>query len=131
MAAHLQPEFVAASELGGPALRAFFKLAEQWGLRISDQRRLLGDPPESTFYKWKRQQEGSLGRDVLERISYLLGIYKDLQILFPDASQADAWVRKPNHAPLFGGRSALERMLSGNVADLYVVRQYLDAQRGW
>ncbi|MEV8521165.1 MbcA/ParS/Xre antitoxin family protein [Dyella marensis] len=131
MAAHLQPEFVAASELGGPALRAFFKLAEQWGLRISDQRRLLGDPPESTFYKWKRQQEGSLGRDVLERISYLLGIYKDLQILFPDASQADAWVRKPNQAPLFGGRSALERMLSGNVADLYVVRQYLDAQRGW
>ena len=131
MAAHLQPEFVAATELGGPALRAFFKLAEQWELRISDQRRLLGDPPESTFYKWKRQQEGSLGRDVLERISYLLGIYKDLQILFPDASQADAWVRKPNQAPLFGGRSALERMLSGNVADLYVVRQYLDAQRGW
>jgi len=131
MAAHLQPEFVAASELGGPALRAFFKLAEQWELRISDQRRLLGDPPESTFYKWKRQQEGTLGRDVLERISYLLGIYKDLQILFPDPKQADGWVRKPNAAPLFGGGSALERMLSGNVADLYVVRQYLDAQRGW
>ena len=131
MAAHLQPEFVAASELGGPALRAFFKLAEQWELRISDQRRLLGDPPESTFYKWKRQQEGTLGRDVLERISYLLGIYKDLQILFPDAMQADAWVRKPNAAPLFGGGTALERMLSRNVADLYVVRQYLDAQRGW
>ena len=131
MAAHLQPEFVAATELGGPALRAFFKLAEQWELRISDQRRLLGDPPESTFYKWKRQQEGTLGRDVLERIRYLLGIYKDLQILFPDPKQADAWVRKPNDAPLFGGGTALERMLSGNVADLYVVRQYLDAQRGW
>ena len=131
MAAHLQPEFVAATELGGPALRAFFKLAEQWELRISDQRRLLGDPPESTFYKWKRQQEGTLGRDVLERISYLLGIYKNLQILFPDPKQADAWVRKPNAAPLFGGGTALERMLSGNVADLYVVRQYLDAQRGW
>jgi hypothetical protein len=27
-------------------------------------------------------------------------------------------------------RSALERMLSGQVADLFVVRQYLDAQRG-
>ena len=27
-------------------------------------------------------------------------------------------------------RSALERMLSGQVADLYVVRQYLDAERG-
>ncbi len=30
----------------------------------------------------------------------------------------------------FGGASALERMLGGNVGDLYVVRQYLDAQRG-
>lgn len=120
-----------ASDFGGPALRAFFAIAERWGLRVADQRRLLGEPPESTFYKWKREREASLGRDVLERISYVLGIYKSLQILFPDPERADAWVRRPNTAPTFGGQSALERMLSGNVADLYVVRQYLDAQRGW
>ena len=117
--------------LAGPALRAFFRLAEAWKLRIAEQRRLLGDPAESTFYKWKRAQEGTPGRDTLERISYLLGIWKALQILFPDPAQADAWLHRPNQAPPFGGRSALERMLSGNVADLYVVRQYLDAQRGW
>ncbi|MCP1372836.1 MbcA/ParS/Xre antitoxin family protein [Dyella lutea] len=116
--------------LGGPALRSFFRLAEVWKLRVAEQRRLLGDPPESTFYKWKREQEGSPGRDVIERISYLLGIFKALQILFPDPAQADAWLRRPNQAALFGGQSALERMLSGNVADLFVVRQYLDAQRG-
>jgi len=120
-----------ASDFGAPALRAFFAIAERWGLRVADQRRLLGEPPESTFYKWKREREASLGRDVLERISYVLGIYKSLQILFPDPERADAWVRRPNTAPTFGGQSALERMLSGNVADLYVVRQYLDAQRGW
>ncbi len=119
-----------AETLGAPALRSFFRLAAAWKLRIAEQRRLLGDPPESTFYKWKREQGGSLGRDTLERISYLLGIWKSLQILFPDPAQADAWLHKPNAAPLFGGHSALERMLSGNVADLYVVRQYLDAQRG-
>ncbi|MGY3040877.1 uncharacterized protein (DUF2384 family) [Rhodanobacter sp. TND4EL1] len=116
--------------LTAPALRAFFRLAEQWQLRVADQRKLLGDPPESTFYKWKRQQDGALARDTLERISYLLGIWKSLQILFPDPAQADAWLHKPNTAALFGGHSALERMLSGNVSDLYVVRQYLDAQRG-
>lgn len=126
-AASAQP----ATDLGGPALRAFFAIAERWGLRVADQRRLLGEPPESTFYKWKREREASLGRDVLERISYVLGIYKSLSILFPDAERADAWVHRPNSAPAFGGRSALERMLSGNVADLYVVREYLDAQRGW
>ena len=131
MAAHLQPETIPGADLGGPALRAFFNLAEHWNLRIADQRRLLGDPPESTFYKWKRLQSGTLGRDTLERISYLLGIFKSLQILFPDPQQADGWVNRPNQASLFGGQSALQHMLSGNVADLYVVRQYLDAQRGW
>ncbi|OOG43674.1 MbcA/ParS/Xre antitoxin family protein [Rhodanobacter sp. C05] len=130
MLARPLPETPPADALGGPALRAFFQLAEQWKLRIADQRKLLGDPPESTFYKWKRQREGVPGRDTIERISYLLGIWKSLQILFPDPAQADAWLHKPNQAPLFGGHSALERMLSGNVADLYVVRQYLDAQRG-
>jgi hypothetical protein len=130
MPARLLPQALPADELGGPALRSFFALADRWHLRIADQRKLLGDPPESTFYKWKRQQDGAPGRDTIERISYLLGIWKNLQILFPDTAQADAWLHKPNNAPLFGGHSALQRMLSGNVADLYVVRQYLDAQRG-
>jgi len=128
-AIHAEPTH--AADLGGPALRAFFALAERWKLRTAEQRTLLGEPPESTYFKWKKQQDGTPSRDVIERISYLLGIWKDLQILFPDATQADAWIRKPNDAPLFAGRSALDRMLSGNVADLYVVRQYLDAQRGW
>lgn len=118
------------ADLTGPALRAFFELAERWNLRVAEQRKLLGDPPESTFYKWKRERDGALGRDTLERISYLLGIFKALAILFPDPARADAWLRKPNMAPTFGGHSALERILSGNVADLFVVRQYLDAQRG-
>ena len=69
-----------------------------------------------------------LGRDVLERVSYVLGIYKALQILFPDPGQADAWPAASNQA--FGGRSALDRMLGGNVADLYEVRKYLDHVRG-
>lgn len=117
-------------DAAAPALTAFFRMADAWKLRTAEQRRLLGDPPESTFYKWKRQKGGALARDTLERISYLLGIWKSLQILFPDPAQADAWLAKPNQAAVFGGQSALERMLSGNVADLYVVRQYLDAQRG-
>ena len=33
-------------------------------------------------------------------------------------------------APMFGGRSALDRMLSGNIANLRSVRAYLDVQLG-
>lgn len=115
----------------GAALRAFFNMAELWKLTTSQQMALLGITAQSTFFKWKSDADNArLSRDTLERISYLLGIYRALQILLPDPQAADAWLTKPNEAPLFGGRSALDRMLSGNVADLYVVRQYLDAQRG-
>ena len=117
-------------DLSGPALRAFFRIAEAWRLSAAQERALLGNPPSSTFFKWKKDQAGNVSRDVLERISYVLGIYKALQILFPEAARADAWVGRPNTAPLFQGQSALERMLGGNVSDLFVVRQYLDAQRG-
>ena len=121
---------VGQRDLSGPALRAFFNIASAWNLNAKQQRTLLGNPPSSTFFKWKRDMSGSVSRDVLERISYVLGIYKALQILVPDVERADAWVSSPNAAPLFGGRSALDRMLAGNVSDLYAVRQYLDAQRG-
>lgn len=118
------------TSLGGAGLRAFMNIAEAWGLTVAEQLKLLGIASRSTFFKWRREANPRLPRDTLERLSYLLGIYKSLQILLPDPQIADQWVRRPNTAATFGGRSALERMLSGQVADLYVVRQYLDAERG-
>ncbi|PZQ94479.1 MAG: DUF2384 domain-containing protein [Cereibacter sphaeroides] len=115
-------------DLSGPALRTFFRIADAWGLKEQEQMRLLGLDSRSTFQSWKRGDVGAIPKDALERISYVMGIYKGLQMLVP--ATADLWVRKPNKSPLFGGRSALDRMTSGNVADLYVVRQYIDAQRG-
>ena len=111
------------------ALRTFWRLADAWKLDVSEQTTLLG-VGRTTLYQWKQGKVGSLDRHQLERLSYLFGIYAALQILFPLARRANEWLRKPNAAPLFGGRSALERMLGGQVADLYVVRHYLDAQRG-
>ena len=116
--------------LSGPALRAFFRIAALWGLSVDDQTSLLGVTARSTFFKWKKDPNAVLPKDPLERISYILGIYKALQILLPDEKAADEWVKRPNEAHSFGGRSPLDRLLSGQVADLFVVRQYLDAQRG-
>ena len=115
---------------GGAAFRTFFRIAELWALSVDEQMRLLGLTSRSTYYKWKADPPRRLTPDLLERLSYLFGIYKDLQVLLPDPRAADTWIRKPNAAPLFNGRSALDRLLSGHVADLYLVRQYLDAERG-
>lgn len=117
-------------QLGSAGLRAFQHIATLWNLSIAEQLTLLGLHSKSTYFKWRKDGAVRLPKDTLERLSYLLGIYKALQILLPDPAAADQWLRRPNNAAPFGGRSALERMLSGQVADLYLVRQYLDAQRG-
>jgi hypothetical protein len=98
-------------------------------LSVAEQTTLLG-VARTTLYQWKQGKVAPLDRHLLERLSHLFGIYSALQILFPASGRADEWIRKANSAPLFAGRSALDRMLGGQVADLFVVRQYLDAQRG-
>jgi Protein of unknown function (DUF2384) len=110
------------------AKRAFFRIMEAWGVTDHDARALLGAPSRTTFYNYKRGEGGALSGDTLERISYVLGIYKGLQLLFPNPEQADAWMRKPNRA--FGGRTALEHALGGRVVDLARVREYVDSVRG-
>ncbi len=122
---------VAPERLAAAGLRAFAGIVRAWGLSVDEQMCLLGQPPRSTFFAWRKHPDkAALSRDTLERLSNILGIYKSLQILLPDAATADAWVRQPNAAAPFGGRSALDRMLAGNVADLNLVRRYLDGMRG-
>jgi hypothetical protein len=125
------PLDVSPGRMAAAGLRAFERIAQAWGLSVDEQLCLLGSPPRSTYFAWRKHPEkASLSRDTLERLSNILGIYKSLQILLPEAAAADAWVRQPNSAPPFGGRSALSRMLAGNVADLNLVRRYLDGVRG-
>jgi len=123
------PVDLGSTRSAAAALRTFFRLAEAWSLSVTEQTTLLG-VARTTLYQWKQGKVAPLDRHLLERLSHLFGIYSSLQILFPASGRADEWIRKPNSAPLFAGRSALDRMLAGQVADLYVVRQYLDAQRG-
>jgi hypothetical protein len=110
------------------AKKTFFRIVELWGATNEQAQVLLGSPSRSTFYGWKKGEGGILPRDAFERVSYVMGIYKALQILFADEGRADAWVTKPNAA--FGGRSALDRMAAGNMSDLHAVRAYLDHARG-
>lgn len=113
------------------ALKAFFKIADLWRLSVEDQKDLLGLSSDSTLHKWKKQPESAnLNKDTLDRISYVLGIYKDLQTLLPNNQSADTWVRNANKAPMFAGRSPLSLMKQGHILDLYKVRQYLALARG-
>jgi len=116
--------------MSAPAMRSFLNVGRAWGLSVDEQRGLLGWPAASTYYKYKAGEIGTLSYDTLTRISLLLGIYKALHILYPDAALADRWVKLPNSNPLFGGRSALSLMIDGGIDGLTQTRRLLDARRG-
>lgn len=113
----------------GTLLPAIFNIFSLWRLTGQQQMTLLGLSNEKTLYNWKNQPEkAKLTRDCLERASYILGIYRALQVLFPDEAQSDRWLHTPNDNPLFGGSAPIEKMLGGLVVDLAVVREHLDSQ---
>ena len=121
-----------SESLGRVAAKLFFAITEQWRLSEKERLTLAGQNSRSTLHSWRKKidsgTELSLSPDTLERLSYIAGIYKALQIIFPTEEQWANWVRRPNRD--FGGASALQHMLGGRVVDLADVRRYLDQWRG-
>jgi hypothetical protein len=107
--------------------RAALNLFRLWGV-TDDQAAIILDLPRRTFARWKAGDIGRIGRDGKARLSHLMGIHKALKIVFRDPARGYAWIRSPNDA--FGGGSALDVMLGGEMTDLMRVRRYLDAERG-
>ena len=126
----VRPEPDERKRLSGPALRTFFRIAAAWQLSVVEQRALLGWPAASTYHKYKAGECGALAFDTLTRLSLLLGIYKSLQVLYPEPRFADGWIRLPNTNKAFGGHPPLTLMMDAGIDGLYRVRRLLDARRG-
>ena len=120
----------------GAGLRTFARIADQWKLPAADARTLLGVDSRSTYYELlKRARESKelkgLSKDQLDRLSYLIGIYEAVRVLFPHSKESrDVWVSSPNTATLFGGRPPLEMMRSSMIG-LYQTFAHLATARGW
>jgi hypothetical protein len=109
-------------------LRAAFNLFGRWKLSDAEARTLLGQPSSSTFYRWKRGNIGIIPRDTVWRLGDLMGVHKALRYMFTEPERGYAWMHASNL--VFGGKSALDRMLGGAPSDITAVRSYLDAERG-
>ena len=114
--------------LSEPALKGFFNIMARWKVRDEDARALLGGVTNGPFYEWKRKPGRVLDTDRLTRISYLVGIYKALQILHGPAL-ADEWMHLPNQNPIFGGQAPLAYVVRGGLPAMQTVRRLLDARR--
>jgi hypothetical protein len=109
------------------ALKGFFGIAERWGIDNESARRMLGSPPERTFFAWKKGDVKRVPEDTLRRIGYVAGIWKALEIIYSEPHLADTWVSRQND--FFNGQTPLQRMAAGDVTDLAAVRAYLDGAR--
>jgi hypothetical protein len=116
--------------LSASGLKALFNIAECWKLRSDEVRELLGGVANGSYFEMKKNPEGKiLDADQMYRVSYLIGIFKALNILHSQ-SLADEWVRLPNSNRIFGGRTPLEYMVRGGVSAMQTVLRLLDARRG-
>ena len=107
--------------------RAALNLFRLWDV-TDEQAGTLLDMPLRTYRRWKAGEIGRMGRDAKARLSNLMGIHKALRLIFREPQRGYGWIQSANDA--FGGRSALDVMLGGDLTDLMRVRRYLDAERG-
>jgi Protein of unknown function (DUF2384) len=124
------PAFTAeplSAEEAAAMFRAAVNLFRRWQL-TDDQAATLLDLPVRTYARWKAGEQGRIDRDTRARLSNLMGIHKALRIIFHEAGRGYRWIRAANDS--FGGRSALDVMLGGELTDLMRVRRLLDAERG-
>ncbi len=118
--------------LSGAALKALFNIVKHWGIRDEEARQLLGGISNGAYYQLKQSTGASvktLEQDRLVRVSYLIGIFKSLNILYSQRL-ADQWMQLPNTNPIFAGGTPLDYILRGGTPALDVVRRLLDARRG-
>ncbi len=115
--------------LSQAAMRGFLNIMKHWSVRDEDARVLLGGVSNGTYYQWKQGSAKLLEQDRLVRISYLIGIFKSLNLLF-SPRLADKWVQLANSNEIFSGRTPLEYMLRGGPQAMDMVRRLLDARRG-
>jgi hypothetical protein len=120
----------------GAGLRAFARITGKWNLAAADAMALLGVDSRSTYYELLRRARETrevkgLSRDQLDRLSFLLGIYAAIRVLFPHSEESrNQWVSRANSAPLFSGRAPLDVMRSGMIG-VYQTFAHLSAAQAW
>ena len=116
---------------------AFFymidRISDAWLLTSQQKAGLLGVNTSSVLDAMREAPFHNVPPETLERGAILLDIFIYLGAILPDTKVADAWVRLPNSAPLFGGQSALMTMLQGGLEVMRAVRIYLrdEANGNW
>ena len=113
---------------GATVMRAFEVVVRAWMLTDQESLVLLGLEQPEQYQALALASRFEVPVEVLERVAILFDIFKAINVLLPEASAADAWVRKPNNGSRFRGMSALTVMMTDGLKGLRDVRAVLQAE---
>jgi len=122
---------VTASQDRGALAKMVMALFDHWDLSTEDQAALLGiaQGNRATLTRYRRGEPIGTSRDQLERVGHLLGIHKNLRLLFPqNRDLAYRWMSTRNKA--FDNLTPVDVIKDWGFAGLLMVRAYLDRARG-
>jgi uncharacterized protein (DUF2384 family) len=130
MAAVLERQATASEDRGALA-KMVMALLDHWSLSTEDQAALLGIAPgnRAALTRYRKGEPIGTSRDQLERVGHLLGIHKNLRLLFPqNRDLAYRWMSTRNKA--FDNLTPVDVVKDWGFAGLLMVRAYLDRARG-
>ena len=120
-----------ASQDRGALAKMVMALLDQWKLPTEDQAALLGIAASNraALTRYRKGEAIGTSRDQFERVGHLLGIHKNLRLLFPqNRDLAYRWMSTRNKA--FDNLSPVDVVRQWGFAGLLMVRAYLDRARG-
>lgn len=130
MTAVLEPQ-PAVSQDRGALAKMVMALLDHWALPTEDQAALLGIAASNraALTRYRKGEPIGTSRDQFERVGHLLGIHKNLRLLFPQNRElAYRWMSTRNKA--FDNLTPVEVVKAWGFAGLLMVRAYLDRARG-
>jgi uncharacterized protein (DUF2384 family) len=127
----VQERQTTASQDRGALAKMVMALLEHWKLTTEDQAALLGVAASNraALTRYRKGEPIGTSRDQYERVGHLLGIHKNLRLLFPqNRDLAYRWMSTRNKA--FDNLTPVEVVKEWGFAGLLMVRSYLDRARG-
>jgi|SRR5690606_26002546 len=115
----------------GALAKMVMTLFDHWKLSTEEQAALLGiaSSNRAALNRYRKGEPIGTSRDQYERVGHLLGIHKNLRLLFPqNRDLAYRWMSTRNKA--FGNLTPVEVIKEWGFAGLLAVRHYLDTARG-
>lgn len=115
----------------GALAKMVMTLLSHWKLSTEDQAALLGIAVSNraALTRYRKGEPIGTSRDQYERVGHLLGIHKNLRLLFPqNRDLAYRWMSTRNMA--FDNLAPVEVVNEWGFAGLLMVRAYLDRARG-